>query len=120
MFDTSLVRGFNEPELVDACCFFHNFKSLKTPKKTPRGFFFIQFSLMRPKKYKTYHKRTLLAFEEVRCNFLYLVREVLKGLNYHLPNAPSKEAYSLSFMSVKESNITRKDPFGYEEWGLQQ
>ena len=35
-------------------------------------------------------------------------------LNYHLPNAPSKAAYSMSFMSVKEDKITRKDPFDYE------
>ena len=41
-------------------------------------------------------------------------------LNYHLLNAPSKAAYSLSLTSVKEDNITRKDPFDYKKWGLQQ
>ena len=37
-------------------------------------------------------------------------------LNYHIPNAPLREAYTLSFTSVKESKITQKDPFGYDKW----
>ena len=39
-------------------------ESLKTLKKTPRGCFFIQFSLLRPKKYKTNNRRNLLTSEE--------------------------------------------------------
>ena len=116
----SLIHGFNDPELVHAQLVFSHLKSLRTPKKTPGGPF-VQFSLLRPKKYKTYHRRTLLtSVEEKGEPFLYLVREVRKRLNYHLPNAPSRAAYSLSFTSVKESKITRKDPFEYEKWGLQQ
>ena len=96
-------------------------ESLKTPKKTLGGCIFIQFSILRLKKYKKYHRRTLLTFVEEKVNlFSYLVREVRKRLNYHLPNAPSRAAYSLSFMSVKESKITQKDPFQYDKWGLQQ
>ena len=120
MLDKALIRGFYDPELVHARRCFHSLESLKTPKKTPRGDLFVQFSLLRLEKYKTNHRRTLLASEEVRYTFLYLVKEVQKTLNYHLPNAPSKAAYSLSFTSVKESKITRKDPFGYVKWGLQQ
>ena len=41
-------------------------------------------------------------------------------LKYNLRDAPSKSAYRLSFTSVKEGKITRKDPFDYEKWGLQQ
>ena len=33
----SLIRGFNEPELVHAQLVFSYLESLKTPKKTPRG-----------------------------------------------------------------------------------
>ena len=43
---------------------FSYFESLKNPKKTPGGFFFVQFSLLRLEKYKTYHRRTLLTSEE--------------------------------------------------------
>ena len=63
MLDT-LIRGFNEPELVHAQTVFSLLESLKTPKKTPGGSFFVQFSLLRPKKYKTNHIRTLLTSEE--------------------------------------------------------
>ena len=57
---------------------FSYFESLKTPKKTPWGSFFIQFSLLRLKKYKTNHKKTLLAFEEVRRTFFVFSHEGLK------------------------------------------
>ena len=43
-------------------------ESLKTLNKTPRGSFFVQFSLLRPKKYKTYHRRTLLTSIEEKVN----------------------------------------------------
>ena len=89
---------------------------------------------MRPEKYKTNHKKTLLASEEVRHTFLALtlldseeVRSTFFVLSWggskkvKLPptQCPSKAGYSLSFTSVKESNITQKDPFDYEKWGLQ-
>ena len=108
MLDKALIHGFYEPELVHVRWCFHSLESLKTLKKTPGGSFFIQFSLLRPKKYKTNHRRTLLDSEEVRHDtpFSYLVKEVQKRSNYHLPNAPSKASYSLSFMSVKEGKIT--------------
>jgi len=64
----SLIHGFNEPELVHAQLVFSHLGSLKTPKKTPGGSFFVQFSLLRPKKYKTNHKRTLLTSEEEKVN----------------------------------------------------
>ena len=64
----SLIHGFNEPELVHAQLVFSHLESLKTPKKTPGGSFFIQFSLLRPKKYKTYHRRTLLTSVEEKVN----------------------------------------------------
>ena len=64
MLDKALIRGFYEPKLVHARWCFHSLESLKTPKNTPRGSFFVQFSLLRPKKYKTYQRRTLLTFEE--------------------------------------------------------
>ena len=64
----SLIRGFYEPELVHAHLVFSCLESLKTPKKTPRGSFFIQFSLLKSKKYKTYLRRTLLTFEEEKVN----------------------------------------------------
>ena len=64
ILDKVLIRGFYEPELVDARRCFHNFESLKNPKKTPGGDFFVQFSLLRLEKYKTDHIRTLLASEE--------------------------------------------------------
>ena len=47
-----LIRGFNELELVRAQLVFSHLESLKTPKKTPGGSFFVQFSLLRPKRYK--------------------------------------------------------------------
>ena len=49
----SLIRGFYEFELVHAHLVFSYLESLKIPKKTPRGSFFVQFSLLRPEKYKT-------------------------------------------------------------------
>ena len=116
MFDKALIRGFYEPKLLHVRRYFHSLESLKTPKKTPGGSFFVQFSLLRPKKYKTYQRRTLLASKEEKTHlFSYLVRKVLKRLNYHLPNDPSKAAYSLSFTSVKEGKITWKDPFEYDK-----
>ena len=72
----SLIRGFNEPEPVHAQLVFSHLESLKTPKKTPGGSFLIQFSLLRPEKYKTNHRITLLAFKEARHTFLYLIRKV--------------------------------------------
>ena len=69
MLDMSLIHGFYYPELVDTRRCFHSFEILKTPKKTLGGCFFIQFSLLRPEKYKTNHKRTLLASKEVRHTF---------------------------------------------------
>ena len=47
-------------------------ESLKTLKKTLGGSFFVQFSLLRTKKYKTYHTRTFLTSEEVRHSFFIL------------------------------------------------
>ena len=97
------------------------FRESENSKEDSKGSFFIQFSLLKLKKYKTYLRRTLLTSEEGKVNlFSYLVREAQKRLNYHLSNGPSKVAYSLSFMSVKEGKITQKHPFDYEEWGLQQ
>ena len=64
----SLIRGFNEPVLVHAQLVFSHLESLKTPKKTPRGAFFVQFSLLRSEKYKTYQKRTLLTSVEEKVN----------------------------------------------------
>ena len=72
MLDKALIRGFYEPELVHARKCFHSLEIRKTPKKTPGGFFFVQFSLLRPEKYKTNHRRTLLDFEEVRHTFFVL------------------------------------------------
>ena len=63
MLDT-LIRGFHEPELVHARLVLSYLESLKMPKKTPPGSFFVQFSLLKPKKYKKYLKRTLLSSEE--------------------------------------------------------
>ena len=91
------------------------FREFENSKEDSRGLIFVQFSLSRPEKYKTNHKITLLASEEVRRTFFVLVRKVWKRLDYQLPNTPSKETYSLSFMSVKEGKITRKDPFGYKK-----
>ena len=116
-----LIRGFYEPELVHARRCFHSLESLKTPKKTPGGSFFIQFSLLRPKKYKTNHRITLLASEEVRCTFFVLNQEGLKKVKLPSTQRSFKSSiYSLIFTSVKEGKITQKDPFGYEKWGLQQ
>ena len=67
----SLICGFNEPELVHAQTVFSHLESLKTPKKTPGGSFFIQFSLLRPKKYKTYHRTTLLTSIEEKVNLFH-------------------------------------------------
>ena len=74
MFDKALIRGFYEPELVHARWCFHSLESMKTPNKTSGGCFFVQFSLLRPEKYKTNHIRTLLASEEVRRTFFILSR----------------------------------------------
>ena len=68
MLDKALIRGFYEPELVHARRCFHSLESLKTPKKIPGGSFFVQFSLLRLKKYKTYKKRTLLMPVEEKVN----------------------------------------------------
>ena len=78
MLDKTLIRRFYEPELVHARWCFHSLESLETPKKTSGGDFFVQFSLMRPEKYKTNHRRTLLDFEEVRSTFFVLSQEGLK------------------------------------------
>ena len=75
MLDKTLIRGFFEPKLVHARRCFHSLESLKTPKKTPGGAFFVQFSLLRPKKYKTNHRRTLLASKEVRHTFFVFSQE---------------------------------------------
>ena len=64
MLDKALIHGFYERELVHARRCFHSLESLKTPKKTPGGSFFVQFSLLRPKKYKTNQRRTLLTSKE--------------------------------------------------------
>ena len=72
MLDKALIHGFYEPKLVDSWWCFNSFESLKNPKKTLGGCFFIQFSLLRPEKYKTNHIRTLLASEEVRRTFFVL------------------------------------------------
>ena len=74
---------------------FPYFESLKTPKKTPRGCFFVHFSLLRLEKYKTIHIRTLLASEEVRHTFFVLCQEGLKKVK--LP--PTQ----LSFKLVKNN-----------------
>ena len=42
MLDKALIRGFYEFELVHARQSFHSLESLKTPKKTPGGFFFVK------------------------------------------------------------------------------
>ena len=75
MLDKTLIHGFYDPELVHARRCIHSLESLKTPKNTPGGSFFIQFSLLRPKKYKTNHRRTLLASKEVRHTFFLLSQE---------------------------------------------
>ena len=75
MLDKALICGFYEPELVHAQRCFHSLESLKTPKKTPGGSFFIQFSLLRSEKYKTNHRRTLLDSEEVRRTFFIISQE---------------------------------------------
>ena len=80
IFDQALIHGFYEPELVHARRYFHSLESLKTQKKTLGGFFFIQFSLLRPKKYKTNHKITLLSSEEVRRTFFVLSQEGQKNV----------------------------------------
>ena len=116
----SLIRGFYEPELVHAHLVFSCLESLKTPKKTLGG---VPFSsnLVSWSWKSVKHNIEELNFRRRKGEFFsHLVNEVRKMLNYHLPNAPSREAYSLSFTSVKESKITRKDRFEYEEWGLQQ
>ena len=41
MLDKALIHGFYDPKLVNAQRFFHSFESLKTPKKTLGGFFFV-------------------------------------------------------------------------------
>ena len=106
MLDKAMVHLFYEPELVNAQWCFHSLEILKTPKKTLGGNFFVQFSLLRPEKYKTNHRRNLLASEEVRHTFFVLSQGGLKKLNYHLPNAPLEAACSLIFTSVKEGKIT--------------
>ena len=121
MLDKALIRGFYEPELVHAQWCFHSLEILKTLKKTLGGSFFVQFSLLRPKKYKTNHRRTLLASEEVRRTFFALSQEGPKKVKLPPTQRSFKSSiYSLSFMSMKEGKITRKDPFGYEKWGLQK
>src|SRR5713226_1243200 len=52
----SPIRGFNELELVHVQLVFSHLESLKTQKNTRGGSFFVQFSLLRPKKYKTYQR----------------------------------------------------------------
>ena len=64
MLIVSLIHGFYELELVHDHLVFSCLESLKTPKKTPGGSFFIQFSFLRPKKCKTYHRRTHLTSVE--------------------------------------------------------
>ena len=64
----SLIRGFYNPELVNAHLVFSYLERLKMPKKTPVGSFFVQFSLLKLKKYKTYLRRTLLTSEEEKVN----------------------------------------------------
>ena len=75
MLDMSLICGFYNPKLVDVRWCFHSFESLKTPNKTLGGFFFVQFSLPRPKSHKKIHRRTLLASEELRYTFFVLSRK---------------------------------------------
>ena len=75
MLDKALIHEFYEPELVHARRCFHSLESLKTRKKTPGGSFFVQFSLLRPKKYKTYQRRNLLTFEEEKAHLFVLSQE---------------------------------------------
>ena len=67
----SLIRGFYEPELVHAHLVFSCLESLKNPKKTPGVSFFVQFSLLRLEKYKTYLRRNLLNSEEEKVNLFH-------------------------------------------------
>ena len=75
MLNSVTDRGFYEPELVHGHLVFSCLESLKNLKKTPGGSFFIQFSLLRLKKYKTHHRRTLLSSEEVRRTFFVFSQE---------------------------------------------
>ena len=61
---------------------FSYFESLKTLKKTPRECCFVQFSLLRLEKYKTNHRRTLLASEEVKRTFFVLSQEGPKKVKF--------------------------------------
>ena len=73
MLDKALICGFYDPKLVlHARQCFHSLESLKNPKKTLGGCFFVQFSLLRVEKYKTNHIRTLLSSKEVRHTFFVL------------------------------------------------
>ena len=75
MLDKALILIFYEPELVHDRRCFHSLESLKTPKKTLGGCFFIQFSLLKLEKYKTNHIITLLDSEEVRHTFFVFSQE---------------------------------------------
>ena len=53
------------------------FRDSEISEEDSRGCFFVEFSISRPKKYKTYHRIVLLTFVEEKVNlFSYLVREV--------------------------------------------
>ena len=47
------------------------FREFEHSKEDSRGSFFIQFSLLKPKKYKTYLRRTLLTSEEEKVNLFH-------------------------------------------------
>ena len=78
----NVINSWILPARTNTCTLvFPCLESLKTPKKTLGGLFFIQFSLLRPKKYKINHIRTLLASEEVRHTFFILFHMVRKRDN---------------------------------------
>ena len=67
-------------------------ESLKTPRKNPGGCFFIQLSLLRLKKYKTHHRRTLLASKELRSTFFVLSQEGTKKVKLPPTQRPFKSS----------------------------
>ena len=93
-------------------------ESLKTPKKTRRGSFFIQFSLLRPEKYKTYHRRTLLSSEELSLTFFILSHEGPKKVKLPSTQRSFKSNLQLQFYECEGKQDHSERSIWLREMGL--
>ena len=73
---------------------------------------------MRSKKYKTYHKRTLLASKEVRCTFFVLSQGGPKKVKLPPTQRPFKRSMLIEFYECEGKKDHSKRSIWLQEMGL--